>query len=536
MRWSERHVIVGLLALLAISCGLRFFGLDHDLGYDISSYSGTFITDEGWYHKSARSLALWREWGHAMDRNVYSHTPLFALWMASVFEVFGVSLSVARTNSILAFVVSLWILYLICRTRHGVVVSLAACLAVSATLHVVTFSRMAIVEPTGVALSLAALWLWIRYPARSDRWRAFGATRACLASITLAVGATFVKVGFVFTLGTVGLLWLADAAGLTAARSKAQAWRLVLVLAATGGLTLAVLFGVRDWAGRDWAEMQELAVYEQTGTVSLRDSLDYVYWSVEEFLLEEPQRLVLLVAAGLMAAAVLLPWTAAAARRRAAGRAWLAMALWAASGFVLFSMFEYRMPRYYYFLIFPLTFLALEGVAAFFALRMSASGETERGGRRLVAAVLAAHLLAQVPDWGRWLDREPSSSQADMARAVAARITSEEESTGAPPVLLGLNAAFVALFDDRIRPLELEFVDPEVLCRRIEWWRPPYFLHYESQFPDRLCPGIVRELVPLDYHTVMGRWYYDSDVVLARVVYGRAGSHRGPHAILEDPP
>ncbi len=464
-----------------------------------------------------------------MDRNIYSHTPLFTLWLAAVFEVFGVSLESARANSIFAFFASLGILYLICRTRHGVVTSLAACVAVSATLHVVTFSRMAIVEPTGVAVSLAALWLWIKYPARAS---------ACVASVALAACATFVKIGFVFTLGVVGLLWLADAAGLTAVSSKERARRLVLAIGLTGATAAAVWLGVRGWAGRDWHEMQAVAVYEQTGTAGLRASLDYLYWSVEEFLVEEPQRLVLLLAAGLMLPALLLPWTARAARRRAAGRAWLAMTLWALAGFGLFSMFEYRMPRYYYFLIYPLTFLALEGAAAAAlclppsggtALRLPPSGGTGRGARRLATAVLAAHLAVQVPSWGRWLDREPSSSQADMARAVAARITEP----GAPPVLLGLNAAFVALFDDRVRPLEWEFVEPEVLCRRIDWWRPPYFLHYDSQFPDQLCPGIVRELRPLDYHTVMGRWYYDSDVVLARIVYQRPGTSRSPLASTE---
>ncbi len=510
-----------LLVLLVASCGLRFRGLDHDLAYDITSYSGTFITDEGWYSKSARSLALWGEWGHPMDRNIYSHTPLFALWMAGVFEVSGVSLEVARSASIAAFLASLWMLYLICRTRWAVEVSLAACLAVSATLHVVTFSRMAIVEPTGVAVSLAALLLWIRYPARPG---------ACVASLALAACAVFIKVGFVFTLGAAGLLWLADAAGL-ARRSRARAGTLALAIAGVGGTAVAAMLAVRAWAGRDWLEMQQLAVYEQTGTAGLRASLNYVMWSVEEFLFEEPQRLVLLAAAALLVPAILLPWTAVSARRLASGRAVLALALWAVAGFVLFSIFEYRMPRYYYFLIYPLTFLALEGSAAFFARRTAA----------LAAAVLALHLVAQVPDWGRWLDREPSASQSDMARAVAARITGGAAGSGRtegarPPVLLGLNAAFVALFDDRIRPLELEFVEPEVLCRRIEWWRPPYFLHYDSQLDDyrQLCPGLVRELQPLEYHTVMGRWYYDSDVVLSRVVYEQSGESRGPRATVDE--
>ncbi len=500
-----------LLALLAVSCGLRLRGLDHDLAYDITSYSGSFITDEGWYNKSARSLALWGEWGHEMDRNIYTHTPLFALWMAGVFKVFGVSLEVARSASIGAFFLSLWILYLICRTRRGVETSLATCLVVSVTLHVVTFSRMAIVEPTGVAVSLAALFLWIKYPARP---------MVCVLSVALAACAMFLKVGFVFTPGVVGLLWLADAAGLTVMASRRQALRLILAIGVVGTTAVLAMLGVRAGAGRDWYEMQDVAVYEQTSTVGLRDSLNYQVWSVEEFLFEEPQRLVLLIAAGMMFAALLLPWTARDARRQASGRAWLAMALWAVAGFVLFSMFEYRMPRYYYYLIYPLAFLALEGSAAFFTRRY----------RRLAAAgVLALHLVAQLPDWGRWLDRGPSSSQSDMARAVAARITGDA-TEDRPPVLLGLNAAVVALFDDRIRPLEWEFVEPEALCRRVEWWRPPYFLAYVSQLPDALCPGIIRELRPLDYHTVMGRWYYDSDVVLTRVVYEGPGVSRGPRA------
>ncbi len=537
-RFSRVRIAI-LLALLALSCGLRFGDLDHDLAYEISTYSAALITDEGWYHKSARSLALWGEWGHEMDRNIYSHTPLFTLWMAAVFKVFGVSLETARANSIAAFLVSLWLLYLISRTRWSVEVALAVCLAVSATLHVVTFSRFAIVEPTGVACSLAALVLWIKYPAR---------TEVCVASVALASCAFFLKVSFIFTPIVVAVLWLCDAVDLAArdvgtvtangaapagwseycrALRRPRAWArarpLVLAVASTGVATVIALLGVRAWAGRDWFEMQVVAFYEQTDTVGPRDSLIFEIESVLEFLLEEPQRLVLLVAGGLMLPALLLPWTARAARRRVLGRAFSAMALWAVAGFVLLSLFEYRVPRYYYFLIYPMAFLALEGVAAFF---------TERGTAIAVAGMLGLHLAVQVPAWGSWLDREPSASQADMARAVVASVTSGDE----PPVIVGVNAAFVALFDRRVRPLEIEFVEPEMLCPRIDWWRPPYFLHYESELPEvgELCPGIVRELLPIHYYTVMGRWYFDSDVVLARMIYDRPGESRDVRATVSE--
>ena len=49
-RWFE----VSLLALLVVSVLVRFGGLATDPPYSIVSTSGTFLTDEGWYSKSAQ--------------------------------------------------------------------------------------------------------------------------------------------------------------------------------------------------------------------------------------------------------------------------------------------------------------------------------------------------------------------------------------------------------------------------------------------------------------------------------------------------
>ena len=508
-----------LLALLGVTFILRFHFLEQDLEYDITTYSGALITDEGAYNKCARSLALWGELRHPMDRNVYVFTPLYTLVMAAAFEILGVSLETTRVVSIGSFVVSLGCFFFICRTRWSVNASLFASLAISSTLHVVTFSRLGIVEPVGVAFSLAALLLWVR-----GRGRALH----CVASMTLAACAFFTKIAFMFTLGAVALLWALDVWAAVRDRSWRQVVRLGLGIALVLGVTGLAFLGLERFAGRDWAEMQELAVSEQTRTLGLRTVM-FELESIREFLLLERGRVALLAASLLMGPALWHRRTAVAARSRTEDRAYLAMALWAATGFVMFSMFEYRVPRYYYFLIYPLFYLAMEGPAAFFA---------PRHRRAALLGLVAVHLAVQMPIYKTWLAREPDATQADMARSVARRVTNGDY----PPVLLGLQAPFVALFDERIRPLEFQFVKPETLCRRIDWWRPPYLVHYESQivgFESR-CPGVVAGLEPLAYYWVMHGFYYDSGVILARILYeqdapGEAVEPGTPQAAAQSP-
>src|SRR5690606_16770590 len=93
--------------------------------------------------------------------------------------------------------------YLAMRTRWGRLPSLLACLGISVNLSTFTYSRLAIAEPLGTHLSVAALALWV-----------LGRRSGVLAqagSLLLASAAFFVKISFVFTVIAVALLVLWDA-------------------------------------------------------------------------------------------------------------------------------------------------------------------------------------------------------------------------------------------------------------------------------------------------------------------------------------
>ena len=483
-----------LLVLIIALCVLRFRHLGNDLPYGIVSHSTAFVTDEGWYTKSAQLLARYGLWRTELDFSFYSHTSLYALGMSFVFRLFGVGLEVARSVSVVSFWVSLVVFYVMARTALPRLPALLGCLAISATLSVVTYSRMAIVEPVGVAISLLALLLWVVGRGRSA-W--------CVASLCLASMAVFLKLSFVFTFGVVAALWLLDA-WIAVRRHRRHAVVLVLsVVLATVG-TVWGLSEVRQWAGEDWA------AFSRGSAVSNVQALDLSMITKSElkalrYRSRDPDKVALILAALLIVPAFL---------RRVPSmvellndRAFLAMASWGTAGFALFSSIPYQPSRYYYFFSFPLTFLALWSINHFW------------GTRRVPATVffVGLHLMLQIPGYVIWLSRGEPSSYSQMARDVASVVNEDT-------VLLGSNAAYVSLFSERIRPLEIRSPQVSELCARVDRWRPGMVIHYVEDLPPLKdqCPTLVAHVSPVKTYWVMAGWPHHSPMVLATIHYHAA--------------
>ncbi len=491
--------VLGLL--LALSVGLRFHHLEYDLPYGIVSESHTFVTDEGWYNKNALLLVRFGEWSNPGDLNHYTHTILYTVLMRGVLEVFGTSLWTVRAVSVVAFVISLMAFYGLSRTVLPRRLALLAALAVSATMSVVTFSRMAIIEPVAVAPSLVALWLWVRRP-QHPGW--------ALASLLLAAAAVFLKVSFAFTLGTVAVLVLGDAAWLARQGRRRQAIALAALTAAVLAATALGLKGVWSWAERDAEVFHHQTAMVHVGRTSLSQILIKEARAVRHRSLD-PDKVVPVATMAILLPILLLRRGRRGDLARVFGqRATLAMLVWGASGFLQFSAIHIRFPRYYYFLTFPLLILAVQTLGAV----------ARRRWLQISAVVLGLHLVVQLsPQIHPWLARDADDSYARLARDVAAQV--EAGATG-PVRLIGPGAPFVALFGNSIRPLNPLFrYRPEAYCANLELWRPPFILDYPQAVADieETCSGSFASLEPLERYRFMEHWERTSEMLLARFVY-----------------
>jgi hypothetical protein len=200
-------------------------------------------------------------------------------------------------------------------------------------------------------------------------------------------------------------------------------------------------------------------------------------------------------------------------RRRVPPRAWsratVGLLVFAACGCGLIGAFNYRPARYFYFALFPTVFIAVQ-----LAGRLV-------GPRHWVSAalvLLATHAGTQLPSFAEWVRRRPLDSQRIMANDVVARIADAEPARETITVIGGL-AAYVAFFDERIRPLAYKLNPnlPDVVAR----WRPRYVLAFSSDVEvlRERCPDLVVRLEPLASYRVMENYRLGQDQVLARVGY-----------------
>ena len=158
-RWAY-PVWIGLI------CGFAFLHTIH-LGADFPNHSPWIFdfakyTDEGWWGNAAVRAHLYGNWYLRGDFNPAAATPVlpFLEWM--VFRFSGVSIEAARGLAVVFFFVNIILSYLLLRARGPRWMALLAVTFLVTSPFVYCFSRLAILEPLLIALTLAALNLAVR--------------------------------------------------------------------------------------------------------------------------------------------------------------------------------------------------------------------------------------------------------------------------------------------------------------------------------------------------------------------------------------
>ncbi len=121
-------------------------------------------TDEGWYGNAAIRAHLFGNWYVPGDFNPAPAVPVWPFLQWLLFFVTGVSIQAARALSVAFFFLNLLLSYKLFRERGPRWVGLLAVTLLVTSPFLYCFSRLAILEPLLIALTLGAMNLAIRMP------------------------------------------------------------------------------------------------------------------------------------------------------------------------------------------------------------------------------------------------------------------------------------------------------------------------------------------------------------------------------------
>ncbi|WP_263411494.1 ArnT family glycosyltransferase [Terriglobus tenax] len=159
MNGNYRGVRWAILALAAVFFALHAVHLNADFPNHSPWMDWAKYTDEGWYGDAAIRYFLRGNWYVSGDFNPAVALPVWPLLEAGVFSIFGVSLGTARGLAVGVFGAILIVTYLLLRRmRQGSLVPAIAVLLLAVSPFIYAFSRLAILEPLLILLTLLGLY------------------------------------------------------------------------------------------------------------------------------------------------------------------------------------------------------------------------------------------------------------------------------------------------------------------------------------------------------------------------------------------
>jgi hypothetical protein len=193
MRFLRKRWLYALWVIV-IGC----FALLHalHLSADFPNHSPWFMdwakyTDEGWYGNAAIRAHLFGNWYLAGDFNPAPAVPVWPFLEWVLFFITGISIQAARGLAVTFFFCNLLLTYLLLRARGPRWMALMALTLIVTSPFLYCFSRLAILEPMPISLTLAALNLAIRLP-RMRRPVAASAAIGLLFTLMMLTKATAV--------------------------------------------------------------------------------------------------------------------------------------------------------------------------------------------------------------------------------------------------------------------------------------------------------------------------------------------------------
>lgn len=159
---------IGYVAWIALIAGVAAIHAPH-LSADFPNHTPWFhdwakYTDEGWYGNAAIRAHLFGHWYLPGDFNPGPAVPVWPFFEWLLFFVTGVTVQAARGLAVTFFFINLLLSYLLLKGRGPSWMPLLALTVLVTSPFLYCFSRLAILEPLLIALTLAALNLAVRLP------------------------------------------------------------------------------------------------------------------------------------------------------------------------------------------------------------------------------------------------------------------------------------------------------------------------------------------------------------------------------------
>ena len=344
-------------------------------------------TDEGWYGNAAIRAHLFGSWYLPGDFNPAPAVPVWPALEWLVFFATGVSVEAARGLAVVFFFASLLLSYLLLRTSVPRWAALLALTLLVSSPFLYCFSRLAILEPMLITLTLAALVLAVQLPSLPRPLLASGAIGILFTLMALT------KTTAVFLLPALGWAILQPLRGKNqddpgSPRTDSWGWDVALRCAFAAAITAAVSFGlwmvVVVWSGHlpDYNYLFYVNRYPKPANFTW--PLVSLWWSVHGGLWVDH---ILFPLAGVITAAALISWRTPWGRALVADPVFGASVL-AVAGYILFMTVQYHpQPRYFTVVAFFCFFLIAQGAAV---LLRTAGTPRQFGRGTLALAVLAA--------------------------------------------------------------------------------------------------------------------------------------------------
>jgi 4-amino-4-deoxy-L-arabinose transferase-like glycosyltransferase len=346
MKWT-RILTIAWMAGICLLYGIHLLHLRADFPnfspwMDYSKY-----TDEGWYGSAAIRHFLNGSWHLPGDFNPGAALPVWPLLEGLVFHFTGVSLVAARLLVLVVFAGNLLLTYALIRTQHRQPIALLGVTIAAASAFLYAFSRLAILEPLLIFLTLLSWLLALSVPrASSIRLRC-----ALLVAIGILMCLQILtKTTAVFLIpSTMYLLWYAADYKLYTSVKYAT----FAAVAALIPWSAYYFFVVRPRFLADYHYLFDANKWEPPTTIGGRIA---AFWYALQGTLWIDKTLCLLAALLLVLALVWL--------RRLWANPLFVASLLAAAGYIFFIGWHNNMqPRYYQIVAFPLIFIVCIGTA-----------------------------------------------------------------------------------------------------------------------------------------------------------------------------
>ena len=335
-------------------------------------------TDEGWYGNAAVRAHLFGNWYLPGDFNPAPAVPVLPFLEWILFFFTGVTVEAARGLAAGFFFVNLLLSYLLLRTRGPRWMGLLALTLLVTSPFLYCFSRLAILEPLLMALTLAALNLAVRLPRlRRPVWAA-------------------VAIGLLYTLMMLTkttAVFLLPALGWALVLPLRNNIKLALRCALTAAATFAASFGL--WMALV-VRLHLFDDYQYLFFVNKYVKPPEFYWPLLSFWWSFHGALwvdhTLIPLAGILLAGAVAMWRSVWARKLLLDPVFGASVL-AVVGYILFMTYQnHPQPRYFVVVGFFCFFMVALGAGAL----VSMTGWTRRAGWAVVGvAALAAGFSAQ---------------------------------------------------------------------------------------------------------------------------------------------